>query len=69
MVATLVFSKSDSMAESFYKVNYGSSIIMLKILSENLSNQNKKSSFCHFNSHFVLKTTKTQVFALIIEIL
>ena len=38
-------------AESFYNVNYGSSIIMSKSLSKNLSNQNK-----HFYFIFVFKT-------------
>ena len=33
-------------AESFYNVNYGSSIIMSKSSSKNLSNQNKHSCFC-----------------------
>ena len=62
-------------AESFYNVNYGPSIITSKSLSKNLSNQNKhlwwyykNSSFWHFNSRFVLKTTKTRVFVLITEI-
>ena len=46
-------SKLDALVESFYYV---------KNLSNNLSNENKwyyrNSSFWHFNSGFVLKTTK-----------
>ena len=36
---------SDSIAESIYNVKYGSSIITLESLSENLSNENKHSVF------------------------
>ena len=46
----------------FYKVKNGSSFIMTKSLSKNLSVENKYSMFpenWHFNSCFVLKTTKT----------
>ena len=67
---------SDSaQAGVFYNVKNGSSSITSKILSENLSNQNKhfddikkNSSFWHFYSRFVLKTAKTQVFVMITEI-
>ena len=62
------------LAESFFYVNYWSSIIT----SKNLSNENintlcfqwyyKNSSFWHFNSRFFLKTTKTPVFVFITEI-
>ena len=62
-------TKQKSVAESFYCVKYGSSIITSKIPSKILSNENKKnwcfqknSLFWHFNSHFVLKTTETPVF-------
>ena len=64
------FIYSWSIAESFYYVNHGSSIIT----SKNLSNENKNtmcfqrndtyyrnSSFWHFDLRFVLKTTRTPV--------
>ena len=61
---------SEIIAESFYNVKYGLSIIMSKVLSKIISNENiktciyfqKNSLFWHFNSHFVLKTTETPVF-------
>jgi hypothetical protein len=63
------------LAESFYNVNYGLSIITSKSSFKNFSNQNKhwwwyykNCSIWHFNSCFVLKTTKTQVFVFITEI-
>ena len=53
-----------TIAESFYYVNYGSSMIMSKSLSKNLSNQNKhlwwyykNSSFWHFLIQVFLKTS------------
>ena len=49
----------------FYKVKNGSSFIMTKSLSKNLSVENKYSMFpenWHFNSCFVLKTTKNTIF-------
>ena len=55
-----------------YVIN-GLSFIMSKSLSKNLSNENKHT-LCfpdnqHFESRFVLKTTKTPVFVFITEIL
>ena len=66
-------------AESFYNVKYGLSIITSKVcqiisgmktktLEFSVKWYFKNSSFWHFNSCFVLKTTKTQVFVLITEI-
>ena len=52
-------------AESFYNIKNGLSIIASKRSSKNLSNENKHTMFSenwHFNSRFVLKTTKTPVF-------
>ena len=72
MQLTLVITKNEymtnvyflqSLAGVFYNVKNVSSFITSKNLSENLSNQNKH--FWHFNSRFVLKTTKTQVFVMI----
>ena len=55
--------KDEALAGVFYNVKNGSSFIMSKSLSKNLSNLNKhlwwyykNSSFWHFDSHFVLKT-------------
>ena len=50
----------------FYNFKNGSSSITSKSLSENLNNQDtfddiKNSPFWHFNSHFVLKTTKNSI--------
>ena len=66
--------------ESFYYVNYGSSIIksklrqiisVIKIKHSVFSDKwyYKNRSFWHFNSSFVLKTTKTLLFVLITEII
>ena len=61
------------LAESFYNVKYGLSIITSKV-SQKISVVKtktlvfpeklyfKNSSFWHFNSRFVLKTTETPVF-------
>ena len=61
-----VFSQK-TLAEFFYYVKYGSSIITSKVPSKFLSNENITCSFqknnllLHFNSRFVIKT-ETQVF-------
>jgi hypothetical protein len=68
-----VFFAEVRIAESFYYVNYGLSIITSKVRqiisvmkAETLVFPEKLylkySSFWHFNSHFVLKTTETPVF-------
>ena len=69
MLAHTVMDLLVALAESFYYIKYRSSIFMSKILSEILSNENKNnwcfqkySLFWHFDSRFVLKTTKTPVF-------
>ena len=67
-------ANSNRLAESFYYVNYGSSIITSKVRQKNISNENikqrnditKNSSFWHFNSRFVLETTETPVFSVFI---
>ena len=62
-----------TIAESFYNVNYGSSIITSKVRQINSVKKTqrlvfpeyryfKNSSFWNFNSHFVSKATETQVF-------
>ena len=61
-----------SKAESFYDVKNGSSTITSKSSSKNLGNENKHTMSLenlHFDSRFVLKTTKTPVFVFTIEIL
>ena len=65
----------NNFAESFYNLNYGSSIITSKVCQINSVMETerlvfpekwyfKKGSFWHFNSCFVLKTTETPVFML-----
>ena len=63
-------------SESFYYVNYGSSIITSKVRqiisvkkTEKRNDITKNSSYWHFNSRFVLKTSKTPVFVFITEII
>ena len=61
--------------ETFYNINYGSSIIKSKCLSQKLSNQNKHLSFCCLPDKTWIKmpkwnifVTSSQVFVLITEI-
>ena len=65
--------QTETIAEVFYNVKNGSSFITSKSSSKNLSNENKHTLMFpedwHFNSLFVLKTTKTPVFDFITEIL
>ena len=60
---------SEIIVGSFYYVKYGLSIIMSKVVSKILSNENVKTGvsrekgfFWHMNSHFGWKTTETPVF-------
>ena len=59
--------------DSLSAVKNGSSIIILKSLSMNLSNEKHKHTMFpgnwYFNSHFVLKTTTTASFVFFTEIL
>ena len=64
-----------SLAESFYKISYGSSIITSKKLSKNFSNQNKHFCFCCLQDKTWIQMPKrtifvisSQVFLLITEI-
>ena len=59
----------NSKAQYFYNVKNGSSNITSKSLSKNLSNGEVFPENWHFNSCFVLKTTKTPLFVFITEIL
>ena len=63
---------TDTIAGVFYNDKNGSSFITSKSSSKNLSNENKHTLLFpknwHFNSRFVLKTTKTPVFVFITEI-
>ena len=62
---------NEFIVQYFYNVKSGPSIIRSKDSSKNLSNENKHTMFpenWHFNSLFVLKTTKSQVFAMITKI-
>ena len=51
-------------AESFYKVKYGSSIITSKILSKNPSNQNKHLCFCCLQDKTWIEMPKWTIFVL-----
>ena len=60
---------SEIIVESSYYVKYRLPIIMSKVVSKILSNENVKTGvskekgfFWHMNSHFGLKTTETPVF-------
>ena len=59
----------ESKAQYFYKVKNGSSNNLSKSSSKNLSNGEVFPENWHFNSCFVLKTTKTPLLAFISEIL
>ena len=58
-----------SLAQYFYKVKNGSSNIVSKSSSKNLSNGEVFTENWHFYSSFVFKTTKTSLFVFITEIL
>ena len=53
-----------SLAESFYCVNYGSSSIMSKSSSNNLSNENKHCCFCCLQDKTWIKMPKWTIFVI-----
>ena len=61
---TRFFSTLNTIAESFYYVNYGLSIITSKKLSNNLSNQNKHLCFCCLQDKMWIKMPKWTIFVI-----